>query len=169
MRLSSRYVLLPALLVALTACSPKEIPTQPQEIEAGTSCSLDGMILADFPGPKGQIHYASGEPDFFCDTIEMFSIYLQPEQQKRITGIYTQDMAKTNWEKPENNWIDARQAYYVQGSSVHGSMGPTLASFATHEGAEAFVGKFGGKILRFDNVSLDMADLTGGAEHGQHM
>ena len=114
------------LLLSLTACGPtEEAPVQPIEITAGTACSLDGMILTDFPGPKGQIHYATGEPDFFCDTMELFSIYLQPEQQKRITGIYTQDMAKTTWEKPENNWIDARVAYYVQGSSMHGSMGPS--------------------------------------------
>lgn len=169
MKLSRLAFCLP-LLTVLTACGPKEESTvQAVEITAGTACSLDGMILADFPGPKGQIHYASGEPDFFCDTMELFSIYLQPEQQKRITGIYTQDMSKTNWEKPEDNWIDARQAYYVQGSSMHGSMGPTFASFATREGAEAFAGKFGGKILRFDEVTPDMADLTGGAEHGEHM
>ncbi len=166
----SRLVLSLPLLAVLAACSPSEESTaQPIEITAGTACSLDGMILADFPGPKGQIHYASGEPDFFCDTMELFSIYLQPEQQKRVTVIYTQDMAKTSWEKPENNWIDAKQAYYVLGSSVHGSMGPTLASFATTEGAEAFVAKFGGKILRFDEVTPDTVDLTGGAEHGAHM
>lgn len=166
----SRIVLTLPLLAALTACNPgEESSAQPVAITAGTACSLDGMILADFPGPKGQIHYASGDPDFFCDTMELFSIYLQPEQQKRITGIYTQDMAKTSWEKPENNWIDARQAYYVLGSSQHGSMGPTLASFGTQEGAKSFADQYGGKLLRFEEVTMDMVDLTGGAEHGAHM
>jgi copper chaperone NosL len=158
------------LLVALSSCGPKpQTDVQPLAITRDTACSLDGMVLTDFPGPKGQILYASGKPDFFCDTLELFSIYLQPEQKKRITAIYTQDMAQTSWDNPQDHWIDARQAYYVQGSSMHGSMGPTLASFATPESAQAFAGKYGGKVLRFNEVTMDMVDLTGGAEHGETM
>lgn len=156
------------LAVVLAACNKPAAPVAPQEITAGASCSLDGMSLADFPGPKGQIHYATGNPDFFCDTVEMFSIYLQPEQKKRITGIFTQDMGKTDWEKPQGNWIDAKQALYVLGSKKNGSMGPTLAAFARQQDAESFVTGFGGKVLRFDQVTSDMADLTGGVVHDEH-
>ncbi len=165
----SRYIVLPALLAFLSACNPVEIAAVPEEIKPGTACSMDGMILADFPGPKAQIHYASGKPDFFCDTVEMFSIYLKPEEQKRITGIFTQDMGKTDWETPQGNWIDARQAYYVLGSSKTGSMGPTLASFSEQKAAEAFSTQYGGKVLRFDEVTLEMSDLSGGAQHNNHM
>lgn len=161
---------LPLILVAvLTACNKPSAPVSPQEITAGTFCSLDGMILADFPGPKGQIHYATGKPDFFCDTVEMFSIYLQPEQKKRITGIFAQDMGKTNWDKPRDNWIDARQAFYVLGSKKNGSMGPTLGAFAHQQDADNFVQKFGGKVLRFDQVTPEMADLSGGVIHDKEM
>jgi copper chaperone NosL len=153
--------------MALTACNKPATPVMPQEITAATSCSLDGMILADFPGPKAQIHYASGKPDFFCDTFEMFSIYLQPEQKKRIAGIYTQDMGKTDWEKPQSNWIDARQAFYVLGSKKTGSMGPTLGAFSRQQDAEDFAKKFGGNVLRFDQVTLDMVNLTGGVLHDE--
>jgi len=157
------------LALTLAACHQQAAPVAPQEIDAGTSCSLDGMALADFPGPKGQILYATGKPDFFCDTFEMFSIYLQPEQKKRITGIFTQDMGKTDWEKPQGHWIDARQAYYVLGSKKTGSMGPTLAAFASQQDAEAFAGQFGGKMLRFDQVTLDMVNLTGGVIRDEGM
>jgi len=157
------------LLLALAACGQQQTPMTAQEITSETACSLDGMILADFPGPKAQIHYATGEPDFFCDTNEMFSIYLQPEQQKRVTALYTQDMGKADWDRPQGNWIDARQAFYVQGASRMGSMGPTLASFASRQDAENFIGQYGGKVLRFDEVSKEMADLSGGAMHDQHM
>lgn len=161
---------LPIIFFAmLTACSKPSAPVAPQEITAGTSCSLDGMTLADFPGPKGQIHYATGNPDFFCDTFELFSIYLQPEQKKSITGIFTQDMGKTDWEKPQGNWIDAKQAFYVLGSKKTGSMGPTLAAFALHQDAEKFATEFGGKVLRFDQVTSDMVDLTGGVVHDERM
>lgn len=157
------------LAIVLASCNKPTTPEAPQEITAGTACSLDGMILSEFPGPKAQIHYATGEPDFFCDTLEMFSIYLQPEQKKHITGIYTQDMGKTDWEKPQSNWIDARQAYYVLGSMKTGSMGPTLATFARQPDAENFAKKFGGKVLRFEQVTPDMVDLTGGVVHDERM
>jgi copper chaperone NosL len=101
--------------------------------------------------------------------MEMFSIYLEPEQQKRVTGIFTQDMGKTDWEKPQGNWIDAKQAFYVLGSKKTGSMGPTLASFALQQDAERFATEFGGKVLRFDQVTPDMSNLTGGVIHDEHM
>ena len=164
-----RHAMPLVLALTLAACHQQAAPVAPQEIDAGTSCSLDGMALADFPGPKGQILYATGKPDFFCDTFEMFSIYLQPEQKKRITGIFTQDMGKTDWEKPQGHWIDARQAYYVLGSKKTGSMGPTLAAFASQQDAEAFAGQFGGKVLRFDQVTLDMVNLTGGVIRDEGM
>lgn len=168
--MNKTHLALPLIIVmALAACNKPVAPVVPQTITAGTSCSLDGMTLADFPGPKGQIHYAIGTPDFFCDTIEMFSIYLQPEQKKRITGIFTQDMGKTDWEKPKDNWIDAKLALYVLGSKKTGSMGPTLAAFSRQQDAEDFSKKFGGKVLRFDQVTPEMVDLSGGVVHDERM
>lgn len=161
---------LPLIFVAtLTACNKPSSPVMPQEITAGTSCTLDGMTLADFPGPKAQIHYATGELDYFCDTVEMFSIYLRPEQKKTITGIFTQDMGKTDWEKPQSNWIDAKQAFYVLGSKKTGSMGPTLAAFSVRQDAETFAKEFEGKVLHFNEITPDMVDLTGGVVHDEHM
>lgn len=164
-----RHFLPLILAVTLLACNRQPTTVGPQEIKAGTACSLDGMVLADFPGPKGQIHYANGEPDFFCDTFELFSIYLQPEQKKRITAIYTQDMGKTDWEKPQSHWIDAKTALYVLGSRKTGSMGPTLASFALQSDAEAFARKNGGQVLRFNQITLDMVSLSGGVVHDEIM
>lgn len=164
-----RFTLSLVFVVTLTACNKSATPVTPQEITSGTTCSLDGMTLADFPGPKGQIQYATGKPDYFCDTVEMFSIYLQPEQKKNIIGIFTQDMGKTSWEKPQGNWIDAKQAFYILGSKKNGSMGPTLASFSLQKDAEKFAQEFGGQVLHFDQVTPDMVNLTGGVVHDEHM
>lgn len=160
-------ILLGALLLA--ACSEPAKPALPLEIATDTACALDGMILLDFPGPKAQIHYDQGEPDFFCDTREMFSIFLQPEQKKRITAIYTQDMGKADWTRPEGQWIDAKSAFYVVGSPRRGSMGPTVPSFALEADARQFAAQYGGKVLRFGEVTLDMVDLRGGANHDERM
>ena len=167
--LITRITLPLILVVLLIGCKQTSAPVAAQEITTGTSCSLDGMTLADFPGPKAQIHYATGEPDFFCDTMEMFSIYLQPEQKKNITGMYTQDMGRANWEKPQGSWIDAKTAFYVFGSKKTGSMGPTLAAFASQENANKFAAEFGGEVLNFSQVTPEIVDLTGGVIHDEHM
>ena len=170
MRDNLRLLTLLTLLAAfLSGCTKQEESLSPIEIDRTTSCSLDGMILMDYPGPKAQIHYDSGEPDFFCDTMEMFSIYLRPEQKKRVTAIYTQDMGKTPWDKPTGSWVDAKSAYYVYGSKKLGAMGPTIAAFERTQDAEAFAKEFGGKVLRFEQVTLDMAALDGGAQHDERM
>jgi copper chaperone NosL len=127
------------------------------------------MLLLDYPGPKAQIHYASGETEFFCDTMEMFAMLLQPEQHRKVTAAYTQDMGAAEWRKPVGNWIDARSAVYVKDSKLMGSMGPTLASFATQAGAEAFIKEYGGTAYRYDEVTPGMADLRGGAHHDHNM
>ena len=142
----------------------------PLEIDGSSSCALDGMLLADYPGPKVQMHYAGVErPDWFCDTIEMFNVYLNPEQARLVTALYVQDMAKAEWNAPKGNWIDARTAFYVVGSKKRGAMGPTIPSFGTREGAEKFAQAEGGKVYPFAEITADMARLDGGALHDQRM
>lgn len=168
----ARYRLLPLLCGAallLAACSEPPKPAQALEIGEGTFCALDGMVLKDFAGPKAQIHYDRGEPDFFCDTREMFSILLRPEQKKRIVAIYTQDMGKADWNSPSGHWLDAKAAFYVVGSTRRGSMGPTLAAFALETDARKFAEQYGGQVLPFAKVSIDMVDLSGGVGHDERM
>lgn len=174
-QLSSWQAPLLALLVAaiLAGCGQSGSEggaSGPQEITASTSCSLDGMLLADYPGPKAQIHYANrAEPDWFCDTVEMFNVYLNPEQVRVVRVMYVQDMGKADWDNPLGQWIDARQAFYVVGSKRHGSMGPTIASFAQQADADKFAAEYGGKVYPFAGVTADMAVLDGGALHDSVM
>lgn len=154
----------------LGGCSKNEPASlQPIEISRDTSCSLDGMTLMDYPGPKAQMQYDHGEPDFFCDTVEMFSIYLKPEQQQRVRAVFVQDMAQADWNNPVGHWIDAKTAFYVAGSKRLGSMGPTLASFASEADAGKFAAKEGGKVYRFEQITPDMVVLDGGVLKDQKM
>lgn len=159
--------------LALAACGKDDARTAevaPVDFTAATACVLDGMLLAEHPGPKAQILYAgSADPDFFCDTVEMFNVYLQPEQVRAVRALFVQDMAKADWDQPRGHWIDARRAYYVIGSQRRGSMGPTIASFAEREEAERFAGEYGGRVLSFTEVTPEMVILDGGALHDQHM
>jgi copper chaperone NosL len=147
----------------LAACEDSsDASTSPLTITGKSFCSLDGMALADYPGPKAQIHYAQGEPELFCDTVEMLSIVLQSAEQRPVVAMFVHDMARNDWDHPASNWIDARSAYYVIGSKRRGSMGPTLASFAQQADAAAFAGKEGGKVLAFNQITLDQVTLDGG-------
>ncbi len=159
-------------VAALIGCgrSTTEEAVAPVEIDGATTCDLDGMLLADYPGPKAQIHYVGqAAPTYFCDTVEMFATLLRPEQVRAVRKVFVQDMAKADWEQPHGHWFDAKTGYYVVGSKRHGSMGPTIASFAAEPDAKAFATANGGKVLAFAQVTPDMADLGGGAVHDTRM
>ena len=162
-----------APLGLLSGCSEQAAQQRslaPVEIDRSTSCELDGMLLADYPGPKAQIHVAGQDkPSFFCDTVELFSTLLAGEQVRAVQAVYVQDMGKADWNEPKGHWIDAKTAVYVLGSKRHGSMGPTIASFAQEADAAKFASEHGGKVLRFADIKLDMVDLSGGALHDTRM
>lgn len=142
----------------------------PAEIGPGTACHLDGMLLADYPGPKAQIIVAGrAEPMFFCDTMELFNTVLAGEQALKIEGLYVQDMGRAKWEEPRGHWIDARQGWYVLGSKRHGSMGPTIASYAQEADARRHAADYGGKVLQYAQITRDMVDLGGGVLHDKQM
>ena len=157
----------------LSGCGDKvaeQTSLAPVEIDRSTSCELDGMLLADYPGPKAQIHFAGQDkPAFFCDTVELFNTLLAGEQVRPIRAVYVQDMGQADWNEPKGHWIDAKTAVYVLGSKRHGSMGPTIASFAQQADATKFAGEYGGKVLRFVDIQRDMVDLSGGALHDTRM
>ena len=116
------------------------------------------------------MHYAGqAQPSFFCDTVELFNTLLAGEQVRAIKAVYVQDMGQAQWEQPVGHWIDAKTAIYVLGSKRHGSMGPTIASFAQEADAVKFAAEYGGKVLHFADIKADMVDLSGGALHDTRM
>ena len=166
--------LLPLLLTGLlAACGQASTGDKPADAELnppqGAACALDGMVLADYPGPKGQIRFSDGQIDYFCDTIELMSLLIEPEQVKPIKGAFVQDMAHANWQKPVGYWVDARKAFYVAGSKRTGSMGPTFGTFALRADAERFASQYGGKVYAFNEVTPEMIKLDGGVLKDQGM
>jgi copper chaperone NosL len=86
----------------------------------------------------------------------MFSFYLQPDSPKNITVFFVNDMGKADWERPSEHWIDAKKAYYVFGGNIMGPMGEALVPFSELKDAEGYVNDHGGKIIRFDEVTMGM-------------
>lgn len=160
-------------LPGLAGCSGRDTdgkPPAPVEITSSTACELDGMLLAEYPGPKAQVHYVgTPAPVYFCDTVEMFATLLRPEQVRTVAAAFVQDMGRADWDRPQGQWIDARQAVYVRGSKRLGSMGPTLASFAQEADAQRFIAQWGGAMLRYAEIKPEMVDLSGGANFDTRM
>jgi copper chaperone NosL len=154
-----------AAFVLLGACSHAVQRGLAQEPGADTACALDGMVLQDFPGPKAQIQYAEGTPDFYCDLTELFAVLLAPEHKRAVAGLFVQDMGKADWAHPQGHWIAARTALYVVGSSKAGSMGPTFGSFASQQDAAAFVKQQGGRVVPFELITPAMVSARHAAAH----
>lgn len=167
---ASLALLGPAALSGCGRASDGAGPAKAADFGTGASCALDGMVLAEYPGPKGQIQYADrDEVEWYCDTLEVLSVLRAPEQVRPLRAAFVQDMAKADWQQPRGHWVDARAAFYVLGSRRKGAMGATAISFAEQAAAQAFIAEHGGKVLRFDEVTAEMADLSGGALHDTRM
>jgi copper chaperone NosL len=159
--------------LALAGCSRESGDTAAAaaaDFDNAASCALDGMLLAEYPGPKGQLLVGGqAQPEWYCDTLELLNVLLRPEQVRKLRGAWVQDMARADWERPRGHWVDARSAHYVLGSRRKGSMGATAASFAEAAAAQAFAAQQGGRVLAFADLKPEMVDLSGGALHDTRM
>ncbi len=149
--------ILTLMLLVFSGCTEGDVVKPlPVELTRGHACAVCGMITVDFPGAKAQIHYRNGKVDTFCCTLHMFSFYLQPDRPPNITAVYVNDMGKADREKTGGHWIDAKKARYVVGGDVMGPHGEALAPFAELKDAEAYIMEHGGKLVGFDDVTMDM-------------
>lgn len=156
--LSAFMVMLGILLAGCSGEAEKvaEKPA-PVHMEDGDECHVCGMAITRFPGPKGEaITEKEQTVHKFCSTRDMMAWVLQPENVHRKHTLYVHDMSQSEWQSPDDTaLIDARDAFYVVGSSRKGAMGETLASFSTESAAKAFMKEHGGDILTYDAITLE--------------
>ncbi|BCH21897.1 NosL copper chaperone [Mesorhizobium sp. L-8-3] len=153
-------IMMLAGLLALGACEPETenapAPFAMTEDAMGRYC---GMNVIEHPGPKGQIILARyDEPIWFSSVRDTIAFTLLPEEPKAIRAIYVSDMARAaSWEDPgADNWVDARQAFFVVGSDRIGGMGTVEAvPFSDERKAADFARDHGGEVVRFDEVPRD--------------
>lgn len=152
------FIILFSSFTILTACSPgKAKLPPPRKVTSTTTSKLCGMFLKQYPGPESQIIYRNGKTYFFCDTVELFEwIHLKSVAVRVPLVMYVQDMAHNSWEHPDDNFINAKNAYYVIGSKRMGCMGPTFVSFSNRTAAGKFIEKYGGKIYKFNEITVKM-------------
>ena len=154
-----------ALLFALLLLScdggvSQELGHAPRVPDSEARCPVCGMKVLGWPGPKGQLFLSSSDhPLFFDNTVDLMRYVLHPDQNPRVLKVYVQDMSQADWDQPDvAPWIDARDAWFVAGHSRMGSMGPTLASFADRQTAEAFAAQYQGEVLGYGEIDAALLD-----------
>lgn len=159
---------LSALLVAGCDNEGKATPPPPFALTADAVGRYCGMNVLEHAGPKGQVILDAkvGEPIWFSSARDTLAFTMLPEEPKDYVAIYVSDMAKApSWEKPgTTNWVDARKAFYVIGSTMRGSMGnEETVPFSIRDAAAKFALKNGGRVVTFDQVPHDYV-LGSGAD-----
>ena len=146
-----------AFAVGLAACQQKiAAPPPPQSLTPEAMAHFCGMNVLEHPGPKGQILLSSHpDPVWFVSARDTLAFTMLPDEPKDIRAIYVSDMAKaTDWSKPgADNWVDAHKAWFVIGSDARGGMGAQeTVPFSDERAAKEFIGRHGGKAVRFADV-----------------
>ncbi|MDH1177306.1 nitrous oxide reductase accessory protein NosL [Achromobacter mucicolens] len=151
-----------AIMLAISACGgdePAAPPPAPQAVSADAVGHYCGMMLKDHAGPKGQI-FVKGRaaPVWFSSIKQVFAYTRLPEEPKGLAAIYVNDMAAAGPDGAADPkaWVDAREAFYVIGSSFLGGMGAEDAMpFSDQTRAIAFAQAHGGRVVRFADVPED--------------
>ena len=154
----SGLFLLPLLIIGCGEDSQQSMLRDAVAIESSDECHLCGMIISNFPGPKGEA-YQKDKKDIskFCSTRDLFAYLLQPENARLVQEVFVHDMSQSPWGKPnDEHFIDAKMAWYVIGSSQTGAMGSTLASFSKEKDAKAFSANFGGNVYQYSDITLQL-------------
>ena len=155
---SARPAALALALALLVGCGGGRAPARHAvDTHPDDTCAVCGMYLDGSPGPRAEAWVAGrSKPLMFDSTRDFFAYVLQPENQASLQELFVQDSARIDWQRPSraaDSFIDARRAFYVAWQPLPGSMGPTLAPFATRAAAETFARGHGGAVLGFDEVT----------------
>ena len=127
-----------------------------QEITDKDQCHSCDMWITKWPGPKAEIVMKSGNVYKFCSVKCMACTIQRLGETPETAGIWVNDAGATDWEHPAAKFIDAKTAWYVQGSSRKATMGKSVAPFATKEAALAFQKEFGGELYRWNDFTKDI-------------
>ncbi|NRG18199.1 nitrous oxide reductase accessory protein NosL [Rhizobiales bacterium] len=147
--------------VLLTACNEVEVAERPDPVTltveaAGHYCQ---MTVLDHDGPKAQIHLAGNpNPVWFTQVRDAVAFTRMPEEPKDWTAVYVNDMGRAeSWANPGiDNWVEAREAFFVIGSTKRGGMGAKeTIPFRVEEEAFEFAAEFGGAVVKLDDIPTD--------------
>lgn len=149
----------------------------PVSIPENAQCDVCGMVIANHPGPNGQIFYRDQSPEgrdnpaWFCSLKSCFFPYRLEKDRLgwTVAAMYVTDYSSVDYELTTSGgetyisshleaetFGPAEDLEYVVGSDVQGAMGPDFYPFSSTGSAEGFAGEHGGRLLRFDDIGPDL-------------
>lgn len=158
----------------------------PITLDDQNQCEICGMIIADYPGPNGQIFYEDNEPDthenpaWFDSVMGCMMPYYFDHQSLgwKVDVAYVTDYSGVDWEittvrgqdyitstVTSESFTNAEETFYVADSGIHGAMGPELIPFSSEDDAHAFAENNGGDVLEFDEITPSTIQSTGSDSH----
>ncbi|NMM76042.1 nitrous oxide reductase accessory protein NosL [Acidovorax sp. SRB_24] len=134
-------------------------------VPAGVRCPVCGMYPERAPQWAAQVIFANGDAHFFDSPLSLLMYlgdvgrYSPGRQAGDIVAHYVTDTAS-------QRWTDARQAFYVHGSSARGPMrAGNLPAFAARDAAERFAAQRGGAVLAFGAIDAATVQRLDGQAH----
>ena len=128
-------------------------PLAPLQPGPKDKCPVCGMFVAKYPDWVAQVRYQDQKTVFFDGAKDFFKYlfkikaYDPKRSADTISAIFVTDYYTL---AP----IDARKAFFVEGSDIYGPMGRELIPFETQDAAEEFMKDHKGKrILRFAEIT----------------
>lgn len=142
----------------------------PRPVPVDARCPVCGMFPARYPAWAAQAIYRDGDTHFFDSPVSLM-LYLRDVPRhapgrtaQDVAAVYVTDHARaaaSSGGMPA--WLDAREAWYVDGSDAKGPMrNGNLPAFATAQAAAAFALQRGGRVLAFDDLRGPVLDALDG-------
>lgn len=127
------------------------------KVDPKTRCSVCGMFVAKYDVWITQLRLNGGTLNSFDGVKDMMAYYFSPRQygakeDVKISELWVKDYYSLKW-------LDAREAFYVQGSDVYGPMGHEFIPFSSKAAAETFMkDHHGKKLLTFDEITAETVE-----------
>lgn len=128
---------------------------KPAGIKKSDKCRVCGMLVSVYPNWAAQVVFNDGTYAAFDGPKDMFKYCLnvgkfdRMRKQQDIAAVFVTEYYSTKI-------MDARSAFYVQGSDVEGPMGSELVPIDSQQKAATFLKDHKGKkILKYDEVRME--------------
>lgn len=137
-------------------------------VPAGVRCPVCGMYPARSPDWAAQVIFSNGDAQFFDSPLSLF-MYLNDVARYSPGRSAGEIVARYVTDVSSKTWIDARNAFYVHGSSAKGPMrAGNLPAFASHEAARQFAAQRGGEVRSFGTIDPALIGQLGGQAGHSH-
>lgn len=137
-------------------------------IPAEARCAVCGMYPARYPRWAAQAIFKDGAAHYFDSPVDMLVFLQRVDRYSR--GYASGDVAASHvTDFQSGQWIEARDAIFVHGSSALGPMRDAdLPAFASRKAADGFARSRGGKVLTFSQVTPELLRTLSRNVHHRH-